>query len=452
MGLYIQMHSMHGLFRSKNLELGRDEDTGGQIVYVLELAKAMSKLKGIEEIEIFTRLIDDENYNGYSEPVEEVTGKVRIVRIECGPRKYMKKVKLWPYLNEFVKNTKKYISKKGRVPDVFQSNYADSGLVCAKLSRIYRRPQVHTGHSLGIPKMKRLGVNRSNYASYDRLFRFSRRIRAEQEVINNSSVIIGSTMEEIKQQYSGYKVRRQMHKFRNIPPGVDLERFHPPRKKYSEEEQYLYNLLTNVIEQNLKHPERRIFSVLTRLDKRKNLQGLLKAFGDDRALQGMANLIVFSNTLSADSGIQKTIDSINRTIRKKNLYDNIALPGLSLDYGVQVPAYYRFLARRKGVFVNPALIEPFGLTILEASACGVPVVATKYGGPSEIIEDGVNGLLVDVKEHKDISRKLKKLFRNDDLWKSISKNAIANARKNYSWKSTAVKYLGVFEDVVSDAR
>jgi len=452
MGLYIQMHSMHGLFRSENLELGRDEDTGGQIVYVLELARALSKLKEVDEIEIITRRIIDDDYPGYSDKVEKVCDKVNIVRIECGEEGYIKKVRLWPLLDEFIENTVEHIKGKGRVPDIFQSNYADSGLVCSKLSKLYNKPQVHTGHSLGIPKMKRLGINKVNYSKFNEVFHFSKRIEAEQASIDNSGVIIASTKEEINEQYSGYDIKGKENKFVRIPPGVDLNRFHPPNKDTGEDETYVYNLLKNVINQDLKHPERKIFSVLTRLDKRKNLTGLLKALGEDKSLQNMANLIVFSNTLSADKGIQKTIDMINKVIRKKNLYDNIALPGISLDYDKQVPAYYRFLAKNKGVFVNPALIEPFGLTVVEASACGVPVVATKYGGPSEIIEDGVNGILIDAKDPKDIAKKLKKILRDDELWKKISKNAIKNAKENYSWDSSAKKYLNVFKDVISDAK
>ena len=56
-GLYIQMHSMHGLLRSHNLELGRDEDTGGQITYVLNLARELGKLDEVGKVDIITRMI-----------------------------------------------------------------------------------------------------------------------------------------------------------------------------------------------------------------------------------------------------------------------------------------------------------------------------------------------------------------------------------------------------------
>ncbi|MGM5482983.1 MAG: glycosyltransferase [Nanobdellota archaeon] len=448
MGLYIQLHSMHGLFRSHNLELGRDEDTGGQIVYVLELAKALGKMKQVDEVEIITRRIEDKNYPGYYDAFEKITDKVRIVRIECGPKGYMKKVKLWPYINEFTKNVKAYISKKGRVPDVFQSNYADSGLVCSKLAKDYNRPQIHTGHSLGKSKMQRLGVNKNNYARLDKIFNFTKRIKAEQEAINNSAKIITSTYEEIKHQYTNYDIKGKSHKFIAIPPGIDLKRFYPPKKNNTKEEKHTYELLDNILDQNLKNPKKSLLSVLTRLDKRKNLHGLLKAFGSSRELKRLSNFLVFADTLSIDNNIKDVITSINSTIRENNLYDKIAIPGISLSHQHQVPAFYRYLAKNGGVFVNPALVEPFGITILEAGACGVPVVATKIGGPSEIIEDGVNGLLVDPKDQKDISKKIIKLTKERMLWNKISKNAVKNIKNNYSWKKAAEKYLAAFKEVI----
>ncbi len=450
MGLYIQMHSMHGLFRSENLELGRDEDTGGQIVYVLELAKALGKLKNVEKIDIITRRINDIEYPGYSKRIEGVSDKVSIIRIECGPDKYLKKVDLWPYIDEFVQNTKKYIGKINRKPDVLQSNYADSGLVCSILSKQLGIPQVHTGHSLGIPKMRKLGVNKSNIEKFNKIFHFDKRLKAERQTIKIADVIIASTREEINNQYSGYKIGKYKTKFRIILPGLDLNKFYAPRKhELTEEEIETRNLFQNVIDQNLKNPERRIITTISRLDKRKNLHGLIKSFADDKVLQRIANLVIFAKTLEGGGEEQKIIKRINSIIRKTNLYENIALPAIQLEYERQVPEYYRFVAERKGVFVNASLIEPFGLTILEASACGIPVVATKNGGPSEIITDGINGFLIDPKDPKDIAKKIKKLLRHNDLWKQISKNEIKFVRKHFTWQACAKRYLKVFKEVIN---
>lgn len=452
MGLYIQMHSMHGLFRSKNLELGRDEDTGGQIVYVLELAKALGEFKDVDRIEIITRRIVDPDYPGYSKKIEDVSFNVRIVRIECGhTNRYMKKVCLWPYIDQFTENVKKYIERIKRKPDILHSNYADSGLVCAKLSRELRIPQVHTGHSLGIPKMRRLGVTERNIRRFNRIYHFDRRLAAENATIRNASAIVASTREEVREQYRGYKIK-DAGRFVTIAPGIDLKRFHPSHVIDEKREAYTRQLLENCIMQGLKHPERTPVAVLTRLDRRKNLLGLLKAFALDKEFQRLANIVIFAKTLQPAGETQPIIDRINFVLRKYNLYDNVCLPGINLEYEKQVPAFYRWLRENSGIFVNPALIEPFGLTVVEASACGVPVCATRYGGPSEYLTDGENGLLIDPVDRKDIARKVKRLIRDRALYRKISRNAVRLAKQNFTWKSSARKYLELFRRVVRDAK
>ena len=94
-GLYIQMFSIHGLLRSENMELGRDADTGGQIKYVVELGNALDKVDAVNRVDLFTRLIADKTVSeDYARPVERVNDKFRIVRIQCGGRKYIRKERL----------------------------------------------------------------------------------------------------------------------------------------------------------------------------------------------------------------------------------------------------------------------------------------------------------------------------------------------------------------------
>lgn len=449
MGLYIQMHSMHGLFRSQNIELGRDEDTGGQIVYVLELAKALGKLKGVDRVDIITRRIVDPEYPGYSKKIEEVTNKVAIVRIECGGLKYIKKINLWPLLDEFIANTKKYIKSIKRKPDILQSNYADSGLVCSVISKDLKILQVHTGHSLGIPKLNRMSVTKSNLKKINNIYHFDKRVDAENAAINNSSYIITSTKEEITEQYKEYGYKKYLNKFNVVAPGIEIERFVPKKSsEFKHVDLEIDQIMGNMIKQNLKDPKKKIVTVLTRLDNRKNLTGLLEAFADDQEFRKLANIIVFAQTLSGDEEAQKVIDKINKLIKTKDLYGQVLLAGFRLEHDKQVPAYYRYIAKNKGIFVNPALIEPFGLTILEAGACGVPVVATNQGGPSDIITDGVDGLLINPKDPKDIAKQIKKLIKDKKLYDQISKNITSMVKKDYTWDASAKKYMEVFKKAI----
>ena len=80
------------LVRSQNMELGYDADTGGQIKYVIELGKALSEQKDIHRVDLFTRLISDKAFSiDYSQEVEEINDKFRLIRIQCGGKKYIRK-------------------------------------------------------------------------------------------------------------------------------------------------------------------------------------------------------------------------------------------------------------------------------------------------------------------------------------------------------------------------
>ena len=95
---------------------------------------------------------------------------------------------------------------------------------------------------------------------------------------------------------------------------------------------------------------------------------------------------------------------------------------------LEVPEIYRVAARKKGVFVNATPGENFGLTIVEAAACGLPVIASPTGGPKEILEHCENGLLVDVEDPAAIADALKKIIADQALWEKYSANGIKAAR------------------------
>ena len=101
--LRILMISLHGLIRGKDLELGRDSDTGGQITYVLELAKALGRHPDVAQIDLLTRQIEDDQLSAdYAQPEEELAANVRIIRLPFGPKRYLRKELLWPHLDAVV--------------------------------------------------------------------------------------------------------------------------------------------------------------------------------------------------------------------------------------------------------------------------------------------------------------------------------------------------------------
>ena len=168
--LYVLMISVHGLIRGRDLELGRDDDTGGQTKYVVELARALGEHPHVDKVDLLTRRVFDEQVSpDYAEPFEALSDKAQIVRIECGERKYLRKEMLWDTLDTFADNALAYIKCQDRIPDVLHSHYADAGYVCSRLSHLLGIPLVHTGHSLGRNKRNQLlasGVKRGGAHHY----------------------------------------------------------------------------------------------------------------------------------------------------------------------------------------------------------------------------------------------------------------------------------------------
>ena len=153
----IHLYSLHGLFRANELELGKDSDNGGQIVYVMELANALSKRSDVDHVHLFTRRIEDSKLSSdYQQEIELVNEKFDIRRITCGGKRYLAKERLWPHLDEFVANAVTHIKREKIFPQWIHGHYADAGYAAAELSSILNVPFAQTGHSLGKPKLQKL--------------------------------------------------------------------------------------------------------------------------------------------------------------------------------------------------------------------------------------------------------------------------------------------------------
>ena len=199
--LYIQMFSIHGLLRGKNLELGHDADTGGQIKYVVELCRTLSLHPDVGRIDLFTRLIGDKTFSSdYSRPMEEVNDRFRIIRIQCGGRKYIRKELLWPHLNEFTDKTIKFIQQEKQVPDIVHGHYPDAGYVAKELARFFGVPFIYTGHSLGRSKKARLLDEGMDIKEMNRMLKIDHRIDVEEAVLKYTDLVITSTTQEIEGQ------------------------------------------------------------------------------------------------------------------------------------------------------------------------------------------------------------------------------------------------------------
>jgi sucrose-phosphate synthase len=437
---YLVLVSIHGLIRGNDLELGRDSDTGGQTKYVVDLARALGEHPAVDRVDLVTRRVEDDRVSpDYAEPIEVLNDKARIVRIDAGrennPGEYIPKEELWDHLDSFTDSLVAWLREQPRRPDVIHSHYADAGYVGVRAANLLGIPLVHTGHSLGRDKRKRLLASGMSPKAIETTYNMARRIRAEEELLANANLVITSTNNEITEQYRLYNYYDPERKA-IIPPGTNLDQFRPPEPGESFP-------FAEQLKPFLRDPKKPLVLALSRPDERKNIAVLLEAFGASEALREAANLLIIAgnrdNIRDLDQGPEAVLTDLLLRVDEHGLYGRVAMP--KQHTAGEVAQIYRMVAAGRGVFINPALTEPFGLTLLEAAASGLPLVATENGGPVDIIANCDNGSLVDPLDAEAIAEALLGLLTDREAWDSASRNGLKGVRKHYSWSAHADRYL-----------
>jgi sucrose-phosphate synthase len=429
--------SIHGLIRGENMELGRDPDTGGQCLYVLELVKALAKDERVRRVSLLTRRVFDPKLSmDYAEPREILDDTADIIRIETGPRRYLRKEVMWRHLDAFIDGTLTYLRREKRVPDLIHAHYADAGYVGRQIAAVLGCPFVFTGHSLGRVKRQRLVEGGVDSKEMEKRYNLAARIEAEELSLDSASMVCTSTRQEVDEQYALYDQHTES-RMRVIPPGVDLTRFDGPGSPE------MTAAIDVKLSSFLTDPSKPAVLTIARADERKNLPGLVRAFSGNRWLRENANLIVIGgNREKLDKlppGTRKVWMELLRTFDDGDLYGVAAYP--KTHKSPEVAGFYRWVSERKGVFVNPAFTEPFGLTLLEAAAAGLPLVATHDGGPRDIIANCCNGTLVDPLDDVEMGKAIEAILSDPDKQRELSETGHAEVRKHYSWAAHVDSYL-----------
>ncbi|KAG8046989.1 hypothetical protein GUJ93_ZPchr0008g12640 [Zizania palustris] len=495
--LYIVLISIHGLIRGENMELGCDSDTGGQVKYVVELARALGSTPGVYRVDLLTRQISAPDVDwSYGEPTEMLSpinsenfghdmgesSGAYIVRIPFGPRdKYIPKEHLWPHIQEFVDGALVHIMQMSKVlgeqlgseqpvwPVVIHGHYADAGDSAALISGALNVPMVFTGHSLGRDKLDQLmKQGRQTRDEVNATYKIMRRIEAEELCLDASEIIITSTRQEIEKQwglYDGFdltmarKLRarikrgvscygRYMPRMIAIPPGMEFGHIVPHDVDLDGEEANEDGSgspdppIWVDIMRFFSNPRKPMILALARPDPKKNITTLVKAFGEHRELRNLANLTLIMGNRDVIDEMSSTnsavLTSILKLVDKYDLYGQVAYPKHHKQS--EVPDIYRLAARTKGVFINCAFIEPFGLTLIEAAAYGLPMVATRNGGPVDIHRVLDNGILVDPHNQNEIAEALYKLVSDKQMWAQCRQNGLKNIHQ-FSWPEHCKNYL-----------
>jgi sucrose-phosphate synthase len=426
------------------LELGRDADTGGQVKYVLDLSRRLATHKDVDRVDLFTRQIFDAKVGpDYAVPVEQIGPAAQIVRRPCGPRRYLRKEVLWPYLDSFVDQLIGHMRDIGRMPDVVHGHYADGGYVGLRVAGLLGVPFIFSGHSLGRVKRRYLLEHGRRPEKIDAYFRLPQRIEAEEEALDSAAAVVASTQHEIDSQYVLYDHYRPSRKV-VIPPGTDLEQFRPDGNETG------VSSIEKELLRFLRDPDRPMILTLARPDERKNLDTLVRAYAENDRLRETANLVIVAGNRddirAMESEQRRVLNQILLLIDAYDLYGSVALP--KHHEPEDVPVLYRLAMRTGGVFVLPTMFEMFGLTLIEAAATGLPIVATSEGGPKEIIDFCGNGLLIDPQDSTAMGVTIESVLARRDDWQKWSENGMRLARERYSWETHVEDYVGMVRGVI----
>jgi len=411
----ILMLSIHGYVGAEP-ELGKP-DTGGQVVYVLELAKRFSRLG--YHVDLVTRRFEDQP------EFDEVNEKFRVWRIPFGGKAFIRKEDMHDYLGDFVTNYLAAIRNQGRQYDVVYSHYWDAGWAGQKIAEELSIPHVHTPHSLGWWKQYNMGEEMDE-AEMEKRYRFEERIRTEFLVYRNCDQIIATTEPQTEHLGEHYDVLERQISV--VPPGMDETRFSPVRQEEWENLQQCYNL--------------RGHDVLTvgRMAANKGYDLLLKAMPTVLELVPEARLVAAIGSESSQQD-DEGVAELKTLSNELDIADKI-------DWRSYIPDedlanYYR----AAGVFALCSRYEPFGMTAIEAMACGTSTVITVHGGLFELIDFGNQALFADPYRPIEYGTMLALPMLYSNLAHELSVEGSRFARRNFGWTGIAKRILDIFERV-----
>ncbi|XWS60046.1 hypothetical protein CRYUN_Cryun07bG0000300 [Craigia yunnanensis] len=435
--------SPHGYFGQSDV-LGLP-DNGGQVVYILDQVRALEealllriKLQGLAvkpQILVVTRLIPDARGTKCNQEVEPIinTKHSHILRVPFKTdngvlHQWISRFDIYPYLEIFAHDAvAKILEHMECKPDLIIGNYSDGNLVASLMARKLGITQGTIAHALEKTKYEDSDVK---WKELEAKYHFSCQFTADIIAMNATDFIITSTYQEIagsKEKPGQYESHAAFTmpglsrvvsgidifdpKFNIVAPGADQFVYFPysekkrrPSSFHPAIEELLYSQKDNNEHIGYLADRRKpiIFS-MARLDTVKNITGLTE-WGQFRWIAA-------------------------QTDRHRN------------------GELYRCIADTKGAFVQPALYEAFGLTVIEAMNCGLPTFATNKGGPAEIIVDRVSGFHIDPNDGDQSSNIIADFFDKCKMdaqhWNRVSTAGLHRIHECYTWEIYANKLLNM---------
>ena len=394
-------------------------DTGGQVVYVLELSKKLAQL-GFE-VDIWTRRFEDQP------EIDVLNERVRVIRVPCGGPNFLDKEYLVRHLPEWSENALRFIKKHGLKYQFLNSHYWDAGYATQRLAEALDVPHVHTPHSLGLWKKQLMELDfPEDAAKFEKKYNFTQRINEETLLYRNCEQVIATTPPQVDMIVKDYGVpSEQVHM---IPPGYDDNRFYPVSASSR-----------GAIRQRLGF-EGKVVLAIGRLARNKGYDLLVDAFSLVASRIPEARLHLAVGGTTPNPAEQKILDDLQVQIATLGLGDRVKFSGFVAD--AELADHYR----AADAFVLSSRYEPFGMTAIEAMACGTPTVVTTHGGLYRAVTFGRHALYADPFDKEDLGISIVKVLKHPRLAHRLARMGAHKARSLFTWTGIAQQLTSLIEE------
>ncbi len=384
-------------------------DSGGQNVYVAELSRNLAALG--YQVDVFTRWEDP----ALPEIVPFAPG-VRIIHIAAGPLRQIPKETLLPYMPEFIERMLPHAQHYA----LFHAHYYMSALVAAELKQRTGTPFVVTYHSLG--RIRRMHVGAADRSPEARVI-----IEAETaQAANRVVALCPQEMDDLTQFYAVAPENISV-----IACGVSSEQFYPVAQDEARRSIGLAQ-------------DERIILQLGRIVERKGIDTVIEALALLHNRYGTVARLVVVGGESDEPDPEKTPE-LGKLMA---LAHTLGLNAWVTFAGRKDQDVARLYYAAADVFVTVPWYEPFGITPLEAMACGTPVIGARVGGIQYTVLDGETGYLVPPKDAEALAARLHDVLTQPEK-RILREQAIARINTLFLWKHIAGEIAALYEQVMA---
>ncbi|HYG18847.1 MAG TPA: glycosyltransferase [Ohtaekwangia sp.] len=387
-------------------------DSGGQNVYVGELARHLVRTG--YQVDIFTRW-DNEKL---PEVILWVPG-VRVIHVPAGPKEVIAKEALLPFMTDFTANMISFIIAEKQPYPLIHSNFWMSALVALNIRDALQIPFVVTFHALG--------QVRKIYQGDDDKFP-PERIEIEKRIVRDADHIIAECPQDLDDLVRYYAA--EPSKITIIPCGFNPNEFYPVDR-----------LLARMV---LKlDPGKKYLLQLGRMVPRKGVDNVIRALGRLSAMHPDLNLLVVGGQEEdPQEGRDEEINRLREIAAAEGVSGRIHFAGRKSR---EILRYYYAAA---DIFITTPWYEPFGITPLEAMACGTPVIGSAVGGIKYSVEDGKTGCLVPPNNPQALADRIQQLITTPDTLDEMRRRSIRRANRLFTWSTIAEQVSDVYQRTI----